>query len=690
MTKEFVSKEISWLSFNFRVLQEAENPDVPLLERLKFLGIYSNNLDEFFRVRVAALKRISQLEKKAKELIGDDPKKVLQEIQEIVIHQNTQFEAIYHKILKGLSKENVFIVNEKQLTPEQQKFVHDYFFSEVRANIFPIILDQSEIFPDLKDDEIYLAVCLVKYNRPRPEYALIQVPTKYLPRFIELPHNGPEKYIILLDDVIRFGLEHIFYIFDYDIISAYTIKLTKDAELDINDDVSESYVKKVTRSLRQRQVGQPVRFIYDEDISKGLLNFIKKKLNFKNEDVVIPGGRYHNFKDFMNFPDLNKPYLKYSPQPPVSHRQIVFQKGIFATIREKDILLHYPYQSFTYFIDLLREASIDPKVESISITLYRLATNSSVINALLNAMKNGKQVTAVVELQARFSEEANIYWSNVLREEGAKVIYGAYDLKVHSKLCLITRKENKKSTYYACVGTGNFNEETTKVFSDHMLITYDKKITLEISKMFSFFDKNYKLGPFNHIMVSPFSMRKRITRHIENEILNAKAGKTSGIFIKINNLDDKKIIEKLYEANEAGVEIKLIVRGMCSLKPNYSKQYKNIKVISIVDKYLEHSRIFVFNNNGDELFYISSADLMLRNLDRRIEVTCPIYDKDIQSEIKHFLEIQWKDNQKARVINNKQNNKLRSLDSDKPIRSQVEIYKWIKEMNEVQTQGISN
>lgn len=683
MTKEFISKEISWLSFNFRVLQEAENLDVPLLERLKFLGIYSNNLDEFFRVRVAALYRLCQLDKRAKELLDHDPKKELIEIQEIVIHQNTQFETIYKKILQELSKENVFIVNEKQLTPEQQTFVHDYFYSEVRANIFPIFLNQSERFPDLKDDEIYLAVSLVKHSRPRPEYALIQVPTKYLPRFIELPHNGPEKYIILLDDIIRHGLDHIFYIFNYDVINAYTIKLTKDAELDINDDVSESYVKKVSRSLKQRQGGQPVRFIYDEEISKSFLNFIIRKLNFKKDDVIIPGGRYHNFKDFMNFPDLNKPHLKYSPQPAVSHRQIVFQKGIFSTIREKDILLHYPYQSFTYFIDLLREASIDPKVVSINITLYRLATNSSVINALLNAMKNGKQVTAVVELQARFSEEANIYWSNVLREEGAKVIYGADDLKVHSKLCLITRKEKQKLAYYACVGTGNFNEQTTKVFSDHMLITYDKRIALEIAKMFSFFDKNYQLGPFNHIMVSPFNMRKKITKLIDNETHNALAGKPASIFIKVNNLDDKKIIKKLYEANNAGVDVKLIIRGMCCLKPDYSKHYKNIKVISIVDKYLEHSRIFVFNNNGEELCFISSADLMMRNLDRRIEVTCPLYDKDIQSEIKKFLAIQWNDNVKARVVNNQQNNKLRPINSDNPIRSQVEIYKWIKEMNQI-------
>jgi polyphosphate kinase len=680
--KEFISKEISWLSFNYRVLQEAENSEVPLLERLKFLGIYSNNLDEFFRVRVAALRRLSQLENKAKEMIGEDPKKLLQDIQEIVIQQNIQFEAVYNKILKGLGKENIFIVNEKQLMPEQQKFIHDYFFNEVRANIFPIILDQAQVFPDLKDDEIYLAVCLIKYNRPRPQYALIQVPTKYLPRFIQLPHNGPEKFIILLDDIIRYGLDHIFYIFDYDVINAYTIKLTKDAELDINDDVSESYVKKVSRSLKLRQEGQPVRFIYDDLIPKGFLNFIHRKLNFKKDDVVIPGGRYHNFKDFMNFPDLNKPHLKYTYQPPVSHRQFIYQKGIFSTIRKKDILLHYPYQSFTYFIDLLREASIDPKVESISITFYRLATNSSVINALLNAMKNGKQVTAVVELQARFSEEANIYWSNVLREEGAKVIYGAYDLKVHSKLCLITRKEKQKPAYYACVGTGNFNEQTTKVFSDHMLITYDRKIALEIAKMFNFFDKNYKLGPFNHIMVSPFNMRKRITKLIENEIDAAKNGKPASLFIKINNLDDRKIIEKLYEANEAGVDLKLIVRGMCSLKPNYSKEYKNISVISILDKYLEHSRIFVFNNNGNKLYFISSADLMVRNLDRRIEVTCPIYDTDIQNELEQFLDIQWNDNVKARIINNKQNNKFRTVNSNKPVKSQDEIYKWIKEMNE--------
>jgi polyphosphate kinase len=683
MTKEYIPKEISWLSFNQRVLQEAEDPMVPLLERIKFLGIYSNNLDEFFRVRVATLKRISNLGKKARDLIGEDPRKVLQEIQEIVLDQNEQFENTYNKILEELGKEGVFILNEKQLNEKQQAFVHEYFSTEVRPKIFPIMLGQSEQFPDLRDDEIYLAISLAKHNQPRPRYALIQVPVKTLNRFVMLPSDDQNTYIILLDDIIRFGLKDIFYIFEFDQINAYTIKLTKDAELDIDDDVSESYIKKISRSLKQREVARPVRFVHDEEIPRGLLNFIKKKLHFTDDDAVIPGGRYHNFKDFMAFPNLNKPHLNYESVAPIKHKSLQVKKGIFSLIREKDQLLHYPYHSFGYFIDLLREASIDPKVTSIKITLYRLARNSSVINALLNAMKNGKSVTAVVELQARFDEEANIYWSNILREEGARVIYGADDLKVHSKLCLITRKEKNKTSYYACIGTGNLNEVTTRVFSDHMLVTYDKKITYEVAKVFNFFDKNYKVGTFRHLLVSPFSMRKRITRMIDNEIAATRAGKAAAILIKINNLDDRKIIDKLYEANEAGVNIRLLVRGMFSMKPFYSKEHKNIQAYSIVDKYLEHSRIFVFHNGGDELFFISSADLMHRNLDRRIEVSCPIYDKEIQKELKTFLEIQWNDNIKSRILNNKQNNKFRTAGNEKKVRSQVEIYKYLKDLHKV-------
>jgi polyphosphate kinase len=540
----------------------------------------------------------------------------------------------------------------------------------------PLLIEKETDLPNLTDDAIYFAVYLAKTDSKEKMYALLEVPANVLPRFILLPEINGEKYIIFLDDIIRYGLGEIFFIFDFDEISAYTIKLTKDAEFEIADDISESYIDKLSKSLQQRKWGSPVRFIYDREIPLELLNILTKKLNFGPDDVIIPRDRYHNFKHFMNFPDLGRKKFYYEPMVPIQHRAIQPGNSILSAIKKKDIMLFFPYHPFDHFIDLLREASIDPEVTSIHITLYRLARNSSVINALLNAVRNGKKVTTVVELQARFDEEANILWGNKLLDEGVKVIYGVPGLKVHSKLCLITRIKNNVTQRYATVGTGNFNEDTAKIYTDHLLLTTDKKITNEVYKAFNFFNVNYKKDNFYHLVLSPFFLRNKLIQLIETEIKNAKAGKKSYIYLKLNNLTDSEIINSLYVAGNSGVRIRLIIRGMFSLVPGVKKLSENIEAISIVDRFLEHSRYFIFCNGGNELVYISSADLMTRNIDHRIEVTCPVFDKTIKCEIIKTFEIQWNDNVKARIYDEAQSNAI--VKNKKEItHSQIEVYKWL-------------
>jgi polyphosphate kinase len=618
---------------------------------------------------------------KSRKILGYSPKSALKTIHEIVLNQTTKFEKNYSKLLKELENQRVHIINEKQLTGDQVEFVQSYFHKEVRTRLMPYLIDKDSEFPNLTDDAIYLAIYLSKKNTLKRRYALLEIPTDILPRFILLPEKGEDKYIIFLDDIIRFGLKEIFFIFDFDEISAYTIKLTKDAELEIADDISESYIDKLSKSLQQRKKGTPVRFIYDRCIPEDLLKIITRKLNFGADDVIIPSNRYHNFKDFMKFPNLGKTQFHNSELVPVHHRDIQPGKSILSVIKEKDVMLFFPYHPFDSFIDLLREASIDPFVTSVQITLYRLARNSSVINALLNAVRNGKAVTTVVELQARFDEEANIQWGNKLMDEGVKVIYGVPGLKVHSKLCLITRTKDKVTERYAAVGTGNFNEDTARVYTDHLLLTSNKKITYEVFKAFNFFSINYKKDNFYHLVLSPFFLRNKVTLLIENEIKNARQGKKAFIYMKLNNLTDIDIINFLYEASSAGVKIRLIIRGMLSLVPGIKKVSENIKAIGIVDRYLEHSRFMIFCNDGNEQVYITSADLMPRNLDHRIEVTCPIFDKNIRLEIRKIFDIQWEDNVKARVFNESQSNEFVKSDGKK-VQSQIEVYNYLRKLNE--------
>jgi polyphosphate kinase len=681
MSKTYIPKEISWLSFNERVLQEAENKEVPLIERFKFLGIYSNNLDEYFRVRVATLRRLSQFGSKSKNILGYSPKATLKSVHEIVLKQNARFEKIYSGLLQELDSHKIHIINEKQLNPEQVEFVKNYFHKEVRTRLMPFLIETDSELPNLTDDAIYLAIYLKNKDPEKSRYSLLEIPTNVLPRFVILPEKDDDKFVVFIDDIIRFGLKEIFFIFDFDEISAYTIKLTKDAELEIVDDISESYIDKMSRSLQQRKWGSPVRFIYDREMPQEFLKMLRRKLNFGPDDVIIPGNRYHNFKDFIKFPKLGRKKFYYEPLIPILHKDIQSGRSILSAIKKKDIMLFFPYQPFDYFIDLLREASIDPYVTSIQITLYRLARNSSVINALLNAVRNGKNVTTVVELLARFDEEANISWGNKLMDEGVKVIYGVPGLKVHSKLCLITREKNKIIQRYAAVGTGNFNEDTARIYTDHLLLTTNKKITYEVYKAFSFFNVNYRKDNFYHLVLSPFFLRNKVTLLIDNEIKNAKSGKKAFIYLKLNNLTDNEIINHLYEASNAGVIIRLIIRGMISLVPGLKDFSENIKAIGIVDRFLEHTRFMIFCNGGNEECFISSADLMTRNIEHRIEVTCPVFDKSIKNEMKEIFEIQWSDNVKARKFDATHSNTF-VKPGKKPIQSQIEVHNYIKKVNE--------
>jgi polyphosphate kinase len=674
-----LNREISWLHFNGRVLQEAADSRNPLLERLKFLGIFSNNRDEFFRVRVATLTRMLKVGKTQND-VDLNPKKTLREINDIVLSQEKDFMEIYRQILNELANQNLYIINENELSEEQGVFVRKYFQKKIRVGLFPIMISSLKDISSLRDKSIYLAVTLGRQDKSvKEEYALVEVPTKSISRFLILPSVGEKRYVILLDDIIRYCLSEVFSVFGWDTFNAYTVKVTLDAEIDIDTDVSKSFLETMIESLKQRKRGNPVRFVYDNSIPAELLKIITKRLEIKKDDPMRGGGRYHNFKDFMNFPNLGHPELEYQPLPPLGHKDLPPNRSIIATIRQKDIMLHFPYQSFQIIIDLLREVSIDTKVRSIKMTIYRAARNSSVINALINAARNGKYVTVFMELQARFDEEANISWTNQLHEEGVRVIQGIPGFKVHSKLILIRRKENNKNVFYANIGTGNFNEDTARVYADDSLLTANEKITADVANAFQQMEANYRPMKYKALVVAPFLMRNHFIKLISNEIKNAKKGKEAWVIIKLNNLVDETIIRKLYKASQAGVKIELIIRGICVLVPGVKKLSENIEVITIVDRFLEHSRVIVFCNDGNNQYYITSADWMIRNFDNRIEVACPVYDKAIQKELMKMLKIQLSDNEKARLIAKNQVNPYK-VNDEPATRSQLEIYSYFEKM----------
>ena len=674
-----INREISWLHFNERVLQEAKDETTPLLERLKFLGIFSNNRDEFFRVRVATLRRMLNVEKLDYK-IKSSPKQILDNLIEIVSDQEKIFTETYEEIVKLLAKENIHIINEKQLNKKQGEFVTGYFHNYVRPHLFPIMLDSSRDTISLEDKSMYLAVHLQSGLAPEKEdFAIVEVPSSQVSRFIILPPENGKTFIMLLEDVIRYCLQSIFSIFGWDMFKAYTIKITRDAEMDIDNDVQKSFLEIMSESVKQRESGLPVRFVYDNSIPKHFLKQIRKKLQLSEEDHKRGGGRYHNFKDFMGFPKVGPKSLVYPPSPPLPHKDLPVNKSIFDVLRQKDIMLHYPYQSFQYIVDFLREASIDPHVRSIKMTFYRAASNSNVMNALMNAARNGKSVTVFLELQARFDEEANIYWAEALQKAGVKILPTIPGLKIHSKLILIRRKEEMKNVYYANISTGNFNESTAKVYADDSLLTSNQDIAYDVYKVFQLFEARYFIPKFKELIVSPFNTRDFFIQKINREIRHAKLGKEAWIIIKLNSLVDKKITRKLYEASRAGVKTTIIARGICVLIPGLPGISENIEAFSIVDKFLEHSRVYIFcNDGGDNEYYISSADWMQRNFDHRIEVSTPIYDKDIQKELMTMIQIQLKDNCKARTISGENVNQYRKTGSKEKIRSQFEIYKYFK------------
>jgi polyphosphate kinase len=686
---KYIEREKSWLNFNARVLQEAADETVPLLERLRFLGIFSNNLDEFFRVRFAAIRRLSLSGISGKNLFGGiSAHQLLKEITENVIQQQNESLRILKTIEAKLQTENIFIIDENHITAEQELFLKDYFIQKLSPELITIILNDLAEFPILKDSVGYLAVKLVMKENADVHYALIEIPNT-INRFVVLPSENEKQYVILLDDVIRQNLSSIFNIFDYESVSAHMVKITRDAQLEMDSDLSKSMLEKIASSVKDRRIGEPVRFIYDELIEKDTLNFILDKMHIISSDSIIPGGKYHNRRDYMKFPNLGRYDLLYKTNLPLPVPGLNLDGSILEKISEKDYLIHAPYQSFSYLTKFLREAALDPKVVSIKITLYRLAKNSQIISSLINAAKNGKKVTVQIELQARFDEASNIFYSEQMQTEGINLIFGIKGLKVHSKVCVIERVEENSIKRYGFISTGNFNEQTAKIYTDVTLFTAHQQILKDASKIFEFFELNYRVYRYKHLIVSPHYTRSRFNKMIDRESTNALNGKSAYMKLKMNSLSDFEMIDKLYEASNAGVKIQLEVRGICSLIPGLPGMSENIEAISIVDNYLEHSRIYIFGNEGNPEVYISSADFMTRNLDARVEVTCPIYDEKIKKELIDIFDLGWKGNVKARYHSENLDNKYRVRTENEPIfRAQLETYNYHQKKVEVNYENV--
>ena len=688
----YIDREKSWLAFNARVLQEAADGAVPLLERLRFIGIFSNNLDEFFRVRFAAIRRLSLSGVSGEKILGGiSAQQLVKEITEIVIKQQSESLRVLNEIEKELVKENIIIIDENEVSEEHENFIKDFFIQKISPELVTIILNDLAEFPLLKDTSGYLAVKLVMkseqksgmlgFGKSKSEvrYAIIEIP-KNTNRIVELPNKDGKQYLIMLDDLIRYNLSSIFNIFDYESISAHMIKITRDAQLDIDSDMSKSMLEKIATSVKDRRIGEPVRFVYDEHIDKDTLKFFLSKMGIDVSDGVIPGGRYHNRRDYMNFPNLGRFDLLYPPRVPLPVEGLSLDGSLLNKIAKKDYLINAPFQSFSYLIKFLREAALDPKVTSIKITLYRLAKNSQIVSSLINAAKNGKKVTVQIELQARFDEASNISYAEQMQQEGIELIFGIKGLKVHSKICLIDRIEEGKLKRYGFISTGNFNESTAKIYTDLTLFTSHQQILKDVSKIFDFFDVNYRIHRYKHLIVSPHYTRTKLYKLIDREINNAIIGRPAYINLKMNSISDYPMIDKLYEASNAGVKIKLQVRGICSLIPGVKGMSENIEAVSIVDYFLEHTRSFIFCNNDDPEVYISSADIMTRNLDGRVEVTCPIYDEEIKKQIIDTFNVGWKGNVKARYHSERFENKYRARAEGEPVfRAQHETYNYYKE-----------
>ncbi len=671
-----INREISWLSFNERVLQEAEDSANPLVERMRFLGIFSNNLDEFFRVRVATIRRLIKIQKKTNVEMVESPQRVMNHIHKTVVKLQKRFEKVYKSIIKELGQHGIFIINEMQLNTEQKAFVDAYYLEKVEPLLVPVMLKKLKQFPYLDDDVNYLFVGFHD-SEDQQQYSLIEIPSDQLSRFLLLPEKDGKKYIIYLDDIIRANLGRIFKIFNCNKFESHIFKITRDAELDLDDDIVVGFYDKLKRSLEKRKKGEPLRFVYDNNMPAASVEYLLKKMNLTSEENIIPGERYHNFKDFMKFPNVGDNSLVYNDKPPLSHKYLEGQNSIIDAVAKKDVLLHYPFQNFDYIIDLLREAAISPNVKTIKVTIYRLAKGSKVINALISAVKNGKDVVVVIELQARFDEEANLKWAKTLTDAGVRLILGSPGLKIHSKLILIEYKSKVGRNRIAHIGTGNFHEGTANVYSDISLLTARKEITDEVDKVFSFIETPYLTTKFNHLLVSPRYTRFRLLTLVDEQIQRAETSGSGYMLIKSNSLVDPELIDKIYEAAGKGVQVDLIIRGICSLIPEHESAKGNIRAISILDRYLEHARVYIFGKDDDRKIYLSSADWMTRNLDRRIEVATPIYDKDIQNELMDFINLQLQDNVKARLFDQSMRNAY-VANSGKKIRCQHDFYNYLQ------------
>ena len=670
------NKEISWLSFNERVMQEAADKTLPLGDRFFYLGIYSNNLEEFFRVRIANLIRLMKIKRYNRRSTEENVSEVINKISEIVKTQRIEFDKLFDDLVSELKKMNINILTHRDLSKKQAEFVLSYFNSKVRSKIFPMMINSKYVLPKLKDSAHYIAVELSS-DKGRKKYSIIEVPIKALQRFIVIPSAAENSIdFMFIEDIIRFGLPTIYRMLNYQTYHAYSFKVTRDAGLDLDDELTVSYLDKINQGLKKRKKSNPVWFVYDNKIPQDMLDLLLKKMFLKNLHFITPGGRYHNFRDLMDLDRILK--LKRTKlHDPIIHPQLKNKNKILSILDKEDILLHFPYHSFTSIIDLLREASIDPRVKTIKITLYRVAHFSSIVNALINAKRNRKDVTVVLELQARFDEKANIYWANKLKEEKVHVIVGVHGLKIHSKLCLVSRKQTDgKMKHYCAIGTGNFNEDTARIYTDSYLLTTNQHIGKEVAQLFKFLETRYNIGTYKHIIISPIHTRNSLEQSIKQEINNKKNGKKAYIYIKLNNLADRDIVDLFYKASQAGVEMKMIVRGMFSVIPGLQGISENIKAISIIDKYLEHSRYYIFCNNDDPQVYISSADLLPRNLDNRVEVTCPIYRKDLRDEILKIFNIHWTDGVKARILDKNLVNNF--VTNNENIRSQNAVYDYLK------------
>ena len=676
--KLYIEKELSWLSFNERVLQEAADKTVPLIERIRFLGIFSNNLDEFYKVRFADVKRRILINQERGG--NDNSKHLLTKMQTKALKLNERFDELYAELIRDMARRRIFLVNETQLNESQEKWVKKYFRNQVLPHITPLLMrDDIDVLQFLKDEYAYIAVELRKEEQN--QYALIEIPTDHLPRFVMVPEQKGKrrKTIILLDNIIRYCLDELFSgFFDYDELNGYAMKMTRDAEYDLSHEVEHSLLEQMSEGVSQRLTAMPVRFVYERDMPEEMLEFLCHKLQISNYDSLIPGGRYHNLNDFIGFPNVGREYLENKPLPPMKCADFDGYANKFDAIKNQDILLYYPYHSFEHISELVRQASFDPKVLSVKINIYRVAKDSRLMNSLIDAVHNGKQVTVVVELQARFDEEANIEWSKVLTEAGVQVIFGAPGLKIHSKLLLISRRENDEIIRYAHIGTGNFHEKTARIYTDFSLLTADPETTNEVRNVFGYIENPYRPVRFEHLIVSPRNSRKQLYRLIDGEIANAKAGKKAAITLKVNNLVDKGLVNKLYGASASGVEIKMIIRGMCSLVPGVEGVSENIKIISIVDRFLEHPRVIITHNDGDPQVYISSADWMTRNIDYRIEVAAPVRDQRLKQRIIDIINIHFTDTVKARWIDKEMSNTYVPRGNRKKVRSQIAIYDYLK------------